>query len=168
MIRTIKSNGMPSTRSLAYILASWMSDTIWIYPGLAYPLEVHLFMSKWALFYNYWLNLSWFPCKQTKMCALLGNIFGLAQWRWLKQLMPRHCQDCNSLITKTQELHWMIRSVGITTKDKPGFLAIPLSRVTNQSLDSTRGGEHHHLVDLHVSYKPYYPRPKIELYPISK
>jgi hypothetical protein len=62
----------------------------------------------------------------------------------------------------------MIQPLGITIEDKPGFLSILLARVTKQSLDSTRGGERHHLLDLHISYKPYYARPKIQLYPIRK
>jgi len=38
------------------------------------------------------------------------------------------CQDIVKIATtssqRTQELHWMIRPVGITTEDKPGFLDI--------------------------------------------
>jgi len=41
------------------------------------------------------------------------------------------CQDIVKIATtssqRTQELHWMIRPVGITTEDKPGFLAIVLA-----------------------------------------
>jgi hypothetical protein len=55
--------------------------------------------------------------------------------------MPRNCQDCNSLIMKDTGATLDDTPLGITIEDKPGFLAIALARVTNRSLDSTRGGE---------------------------